>query len=266
MAKVELKNKLNPLAPNILLIPGGPGLGSLSFKAFASCFKNINVYFYHPTGTIGEDSTELSSYDDQLQELSEEIEKLEAVYLCGHSFGGIQAVDIALRLPAQIKGVICLASPFSENAFKELSVNFNREKTSEQVMMGEIFKDSPTNENYQKWFAAYAHIYFSESKIEEGRKLLLEGKVNVKNYLGATNEASRKAHLLNEIKSSQMKKLFIAGNEDHLLPPHIFKSDSDSGSFIFKTIDNAGHFVHFEEPEKTAKIVEDFIFNEGEIL
>jgi pimeloyl-ACP methyl ester carboxylesterase len=266
MAKIELKNILNPLAPNILLIPGGPGLGSLSFEAFASCLKDINVYFFHPTGTIDEDSTELSSYEDQLQELSKEIEKLGTVYLCGHSFGGIQAVDIALRLPAQIKGVICLASPFSENAFKELSINFNREKTSEQIMMNEVFKNNPTNENYQKWFATYAHIYFSKSKIEAGRKLLLEGRVNVKNYLGATNEASRKAHLLNEIKSSQVKKLFIAGNEDHLLPPHILKSDSDSGSFIFKTIVNAGHFVHFEEPEKTAKIVDDFIFTEGEIL
>lgn len=265
MAKIELKNKRNPLAPNIVLIPGGPGLGSDSFEAFASCFKDINVYFFHPTGTIGEDSTELSSYDDQLLELSKEIKKLENVYLCGHSFGGIQAVDIALRLPAQIKGVICIASPFSENAFKDLGINFSKEKTSQQIMMNEIFKNNPTNENYQKWFATYAHIYFSKSKIEAGRKLLLESRVNVKNYLGATNEASRKAHLLNEIKTSQVKKLFIAGNEDHLLPPHILKSDSDSGSFIFKTIDNAGHFIHFEEPEKTAEIVEDFIFTEGEI-
>ncbi|MCM2349723.1 MAG: alpha/beta hydrolase [Bacteriovoracaceae bacterium] len=265
MAKIELKNKLNHLAPNILLIPGGPGLGSDSFEAFSSCFKNINVYFFHPTGTTCEDSTEISSYNDQLLELSKEIKKLGTVYLCGHSFGGIQAVDIALRLPALIKGVICLASPFSENAFKELSINFNREKTSEQVMMSEIFEKNPTNENYQKWFATYSNIYFSKSKIEAGRKLLLEGRVNVKNYLGATNEASRKAHLLNEIQTSRVKKLFIAGNEDHLLPPHILKSDSDSGSFVFKTIDNAGHFVHFEEPEKTAKIVEDFILNEGEI-
>lgn len=264
MAKLELITTFNSLYPKLVMIPGGPGLCPLSFRNLGPCLKNLNVYLYHPTGTDGEEAVGECSYEDQLENLSREVQKLGDVYLCGHSFGGIQAVDLAMRLPSLIKGLILLASPFSERSFSEVSSSFNKDKTLEQINMDEQFKSDSSNENYKKWFVSYAHMYFSTTKIVEGRKLLKESSVCVKNFLGASSEASLKGRLLNEIKSSEIKKLFIAGNEDKLLSPETLGNDADNGGFKFLTIENAGHFVHFEQPIKIAQLIEDFIFAEGE--
>jgi pimeloyl-ACP methyl ester carboxylesterase len=261
MAKIELKNKFRPLAQNLVLIPGGPGLGPVSFEPLASFIKNINVFFYYPTGTYGDQAKKLLSYEEQIEELNIEVEKLENVYLCGHSFGGIQAVDLALRISPKIKGIICIASPFSSEAFKEVEVNGSKSKTLDQIKMDDVFMNDPSDENYKRWFASYSHLYFSLSNVENGRNMLLEDSVNTKNYLGARNEANLKEHLLKDIQKTSIKRIFISGNEDRLLPVEILRGDSLLGGFVFKVIEDAGHFVHFDQAENTSALIEEFVIN-----
>lgn len=261
MAKIVLKNEFRPLAQNLVLIPGGPGLGPVSFEPLASFIKNINVFFYYPTGTYGDQAEKLLSYEEQIEELSIEVEKLENVYLCGHSFGGIQAVDLALRISSKIEGIICIASPFSSEAFKEVEINGSKNKTLEQIKMDDVFMNDPSNENYKRWFASYAHLYFSSSNVVKGHNMLLDDSVSVQNYLGARADSALKEHLLMDIKKSSIRRLFVTGEHDRLLPVEVLREDSLLGDFMFKVVKNAGHFVHFDQAEDTSVLIEEFIIN-----
>jgi pimeloyl-ACP methyl ester carboxylesterase len=261
MAKIELKNEFRPFAPNLILIPGGPGLGPVSFGPLATLIKNINVFFYYPTGTYGDHADKLISYEEQIEELKIEVENLDNVYLCGHSFGGIQAVDLALRISPRVKGIICIASPFSSEAFKEVERNGSKNKTLEQIKMDDVFVNDPSNENYKRWFASYAHLYFSSSNVVQGHNMLLDDSVNVKNYLGARAAAALKEQLLMEIKKSSIRRLFVTGEKDRLLPVEILREESSLGGFMFKVIKDAGHFVHFDQAENTSALIEEFVIN-----
>jgi len=266
MAKIEIKTTLKKSAPNLLLIPGGPGLSPVSFDAMKEYLSDINVYFYYPTGTYGDKVVSNLSYNHQLSELLTEVEKFEEVYLCGHSFGGIQVVDVALKSPKRIKGIICIATPFSSQSFIEVLNNYKNNKTDEQMTLDKQFDDNPSDEVYRKWFASYAPLYFAKNNIDCGRKMLLNDSVCVKSNLEAIEEAAQKEHLLAEIKNSSIKKIFIAGSEDQLLPAKILKIDSEMGNFPFQEIKQAGHFVHFDRPKETANIIKSFINNRGGIL
>ena len=54
------------------------------------------------------------------------------------------------------------------------------------------------------------------------------------------------------------KKLFIAGKRDGMLPEEILKEDADRGGFEFKSVNNASHFVTFDQAEIVAGLVESF--------
>lgn len=261
MAKIELKRKLNKSYPNLLLISGGPGLSPLSFLSLENELEGVNVYSFYPSGTDESKTEKNLSYDELLAELKEATKTMEDFYVCGHSFGGIQATELALRNDPRIKGLICLATPFLEETFKAIGDNFLRLRTKDESSMDDVFDAEPTDTNYSKWFASYARLYFTSSNIEAGKAMLLKDKMNVHSYLGARSESSKKGFLLEKIKKTSLKKLFIAGSDDVLLPPFVLKKDSEEGGFVFKTIEKAGHFVHFDQNKKTAMLIRDFIFS-----
>ena len=83
MATLKCVKKSNQLI-NLVLIPGGPGLGPISFDLLVENLKDINVYYYYPTGTLGEYSSEHDfCYQSQLSELKTEINKLGNTFVLG---------------------------------------------------------------------------------------------------------------------------------------------------------------------------------------
>src|SRR3712207_5742986 len=99
----------------VLLLHGGPGLTHEYFEAFDSFFPaaGIEYYYYDQLG---------SAYSDQpnapeLWELPRFVEEVEQVrqalglgrenfFLLGHSWGGVLAIEYALRYQKHLKGLI----------------------------------------------------------------------------------------------------------------------------------------------------------------
>ncbi|HLE12958.1 MAG: hypothetical protein A2504_12990 [Bdellovibrionales bacterium RIFOXYD12_FULL_39_22] len=267
MALIKLVKKAELKSPNLVFIPGGPGLGPNSFDLLSEKIVGVNVFYFYPTGTILEESggrtPSVLSYDVQLADLVNEIKKIKAPILCGHSFGGIIATDLAVKSPELISGLICIASPFSKNSFDEVSKNFMAIQNEESETINNLFEKNPTNDLYKKWFAHYAELYFSHKNIKNGKKLLLNDSSCVKAYLDATEEASQKESLLAEIKSSSVRRIFIAGEEDRLLPPNVLEKDAASGDYKFISIEYAGHFAHFDQPDMVSEVIINFILTGG---
>ena len=112
----------------VLLLHGGPGATHEYFEAFNSYFPGagIEYYFYDQLG---------SAYSDQpdapeLWELPRFVEEVEQVrqalrldqdnfYLLGHSWGGILAIEYALKYQQHLKGLIISNMMASIPAYNE---------------------------------------------------------------------------------------------------------------------------------------------------
>ncbi|MES2148692.1 MAG: proline iminopeptidase-family hydrolase [Pseudomonadota bacterium] len=99
----------------VLLLHGGPGATHEYFEAFDSYFPgaSIEYYYYDQLGSAFSDQPDLP----ELVNLPRYVEEVEQVrkalgldkknfFVLGHSWGGILAIEYALKYPQNLKGVI----------------------------------------------------------------------------------------------------------------------------------------------------------------
>ena len=130
--KIWTKRVGNNPRIKVLLLHGGPGA---THEYFASCDSffpgaEIEYYYYDQLGSYYSDQPK----DDTLYEIDRFVEEVEQVrkalkldksnfYLLGHSWGGILAVEYALKYQDNLKGLIIsnmmMSSPEYEKFVKE---------------------------------------------------------------------------------------------------------------------------------------------------
>ena len=113
--KVWTKRVGNSPTMKVLLLHGGPGLTHEYFEAFDSYFPKagIEYYYYDQLGSFYSDQRN----EPELWEVPRFVEEVEQVrqalgldrdnfYLLGHSWGGIVAMEYALKYQQHLKGLI----------------------------------------------------------------------------------------------------------------------------------------------------------------
>jgi len=116
----------------VLLLHGGPGATHEYFEPLDSYFPaaGIEYYYYDQLGSAYSDQPE----DPELWELPRFVEEAETVrqalgldqsnfYLLGHSWGGILAIEYALKYQQHLKGLIISNMMASIPAYNEYATN-----------------------------------------------------------------------------------------------------------------------------------------------
>lgn len=128
---VWTKRVVNHPSRKVLLLHGGPGATHEYFEAFDSYFPgaDIEYYYYDQLGSYYSDQPD----EPDLWEVPRFVEEVEQVrqalglnkdnfFLLGHSWGGILALEYALKYPQNLKGLIIsnmMASIPAYNAYAE---------------------------------------------------------------------------------------------------------------------------------------------------
>jgi len=261
MAKLEARGPIDRTRENVVMIPGGPGLGPLSFSLLDNLNKDFNVFFFYPSGTEGTLQKTIPTYNELILEMEETLFPLKNLILCGHSFGGIQAVELAVRNKIDIKSVICISAPFSNESFSAVENACENFCTGTVKALDEQFVKDPTDKNHKERFIGYAPLYFHQASLQKGIQMLRNENMSAKNLVGAGGEGRNKFSLLEKLKSMQMENYFLAGVDDQILPWKILKADANKGGFKFDVISDAGHFVHFDNPNETLNKIREFIYS-----
>ena len=113
--RVWTKRVGNSPTMKVLLLHGGPGATHEYFEAFDSYFPaaGIEYYYYDQLGSAYSDQPD----EPDLWELPRFVDEVEQVrqalgldqdnfYLLGHSWGGILAIEYALKYQQHLKGLI----------------------------------------------------------------------------------------------------------------------------------------------------------------
>lgn len=243
---------------NLVFIPGGPGLSSISFTPLEELKKEFGLYFFDPMGTTTPLKT-TPTYEALLSELKESISEIKNVILCGHSFGGIQAIDLASQELPNIKGAIAIGSPVSSHAFEIIGKNFNVELNEDQKRLADLLANDPTDAIYKEWMIAYKDFYFNPKTSDIGVEAIRQDSLCVRSYKEAINESTTKEEKLKSLKDIDILKLYISGAEEKILPPDSAKHEAGLGGFYLEVINNGGHFVHYECPQETMNIIRNYL-------
>ncbi|HEX6729823.1 MAG TPA: proline iminopeptidase-family hydrolase [Pyrinomonadaceae bacterium] len=129
--RVWTKRVGNNPTMKVLLLHGGPGATHEYFEAFDSYFPaaGIEYYYYDQLGSAYSDQPK----DPDLWDLPRFVEEVEQVrqalkldksnfYLLGHSWGGVLAMEYALKYQQNLKGLIISNMMASGPAYNEYAV------------------------------------------------------------------------------------------------------------------------------------------------
>ena len=116
----------------LLLLHGGPGFTHEYFEAFDSYLpaEEVEYYYYDQLGSYYSEQPEISDEMLALPRFVDEVEQVRRAlrldsgnfYLLGHSWGGILALEYALKHQAQLKGLVIsnmMASIAEYNAYAD---------------------------------------------------------------------------------------------------------------------------------------------------
>lgn len=242
----------------LFIIAGGPGLSSQTLRSL-DLLKNSFRLIYLDFGGTGESHyAGKQSYDEIVSHFVKTIEqnKSKRNFILGHSFDGVLAASVFLH--SKIDGLICLSSPFTKESLLNANENYNKHMTSELKFAEAEWSKNQDEASFANWLSNYGKIYFCNP---DGKNLILNDKVSSKYFKDNRSDASNKEHLLSSLKETGKKKIFICGKEDKLISPEIYKKDAELGGFEFYEVDNASHFVSFDQPEKIKQIIEQSLIN-----
>lgn len=246
----------------MVLIPGGPGLSSLTLRSLDRLSSSFNLIYVDFPGCNDNPYIKDHSFNELSSGLIEVVNVVKKtgskVFVLGHSFGGFFAADIALK--TKIEGIICIATPFSNKSLHNANDNYSNyksmspSKVSKDLMMAEgAWNERQDDESLAHWLSEYGTMYF---KNEKGRELILKDKVSAKFFIHNRLDVVIGESLLSGLHNLNIKKVFIAGVEDGLLDLEILKEDAERGKFEFHAIQNASHFVMVDNVEEILKILQ----------
>lgn len=259
MIKITRIDSNNPANHILFLIPGGPGLSSLTLRSLDNLSTSFNLIYVDFPGCNDNPYVKDHSFNELSSGLIEVMNVVKKngskVFVLGHSFGGFFAAEIALK--TKVEAIICIATPFSSKSLHNANDNYENYKSMSpskalEVAEGE-WLERQDDKSLAKWFSEYGTMYF---KNEQGRELILKDKVSAKFFIHNRADAVIGENLLSKICDLNIKKVFIAGTEDGLLDLEILKEDAVRGKFEFHAIPNASHFVMVDEGQEVVKKVQ----------
>lgn len=251
---VRLFTKQSGAGPVCIFIHGGPGAWSRSFEDLggSNLESRFTMVYYDQRG-CGR-SEEAKNDDYSLDRMVADIEAVrekyqtDSVYLMAHSFGGILAVNYALRHPAHIRGIILvnatLNMPYSlQHQVDYMSRVLKTEyKITDTSALISVFKEAQAD------FIKQGLIYKLLSDNKEHVALLNEIDSDIPGNFAFAQKALFISDYLQDFMplTSRIETpvLVITGIKDHAIGPEHFRSFRFPNPTIEQI--NGGHLLYYE--------------------
>jgi proline iminopeptidase len=281
--RVWTKRIGNNPAIKVLLLHGGPGLTHEYLEAFDSYFPaaGIEYYYYDQLGSYYSDQPD----EPELWELPRFVEEVEQVrqalrldqanfYLLGHSWGGILAIEYALKYQQPLKGLLISNMMASIPAYNEYA-NKMLMPAMDQTVLAEIKRLEAAGQ-YEN--PRYMELLISHHYVQHVLRMPYEQwpdpvtrafqHVNPKIYvpMQGPSELGASGKLVNWDRTMDLGRivvptLVIGARYDTMDPMHMetMASQVQKGRYLY--CPDGSHFALYDDQEVYVKGIIQFILD-----
>lgn len=253
--------------PVCIFIHGGPGAWSQSFEQLggSNLERGLSMIYYDQRGCGRSEAAADENYS--LNRMVEDLETVrrqsgvDSVYLMAHSFGGILALNYALKYPSHVKGIILL------NATLDLTYSLKNQIAYMNGMLrssSKVEADTSLVTVFKQTQAAFADkglIY----KILTDSKRNFDTLNEIDSKIPGDFDFAKRALFIKDYfidftaltGSVKAPVLIIAGTQDHAIGQEHYKDFH----FINQTVKKiaGGHLLYYEHNKEFVQAVLSFI-------
>ncbi len=257
--------------PALVCHPGGPGFSGRELGDLAGLADTLTLIVLDPRGTGGSDppgdpsAYALDDFASDLDELRVHLE-LERMSILGYSHGGLVAMRYASTRPERVERLVLaatlarLGAAQQEEYGRMMLVRNGEPWYGEAVaaLEAEERGDFETPEDLERLCLAMAPMYFA--RWDERARALVEEATEIGNVEALRLFNADPPDLTPELGRITAPTLVIAGEQDFICGPASARELSaripDSRLVLLA---GAGHWVFFEEGERFAASVRQFL-------
>jgi proline iminopeptidase len=252
----------------LLLMHGGPGMDHASLLALGRCADQLTLIFYDHRCNGRSNGADVSSMT--WENLTADAEALrqalgfEQWAVLGHSFGGMVALEYALRYPQSLSHLLLLGTCgdtrwVQENApellakrgYSAATVQAAHRFFNGQLTPGEVF---PTAMKF-----GTAYFYSLPAMVREtlfGPRAKMQPEAHVFGF----SQLLTGWTVMDRLGEIEVPTLVMAGRQDFLFPPEHQAILADRlPNAQLELIERAGHNPQMEQPEAVARVIKRFL-------
>ena len=212
----------------------------------------------------GEYAAGMNFHADHLFRLMDSL-KIEDFHIAGHSMGGQIAMHMALSQPGKVKSLMLMA-PAGIETFTDQEKQIFFAMTPEQLagVTDEQYRFNLELNFYQMPEDA-EFMYDDRMKIKEDPAFIDYCHVVIEGIKGMLNEP-----VFKQLSALKLPVLILYGKEDQLIPNKYMHPELSTDKIAamaqeqmplasIHLIEEAGHFVHFEQAEQANNLINEFL-------
>jgi pimeloyl-ACP methyl ester carboxylesterase len=215
----------------------------------------------------GKYNADMSFHAQFLFELMDQLD-ISSFHLAGHSMGGQIALKMAIKNPEKVKSLMLMApagiETFSEQE-KEIFKNSTTAESIAQVSDEQYLINLSLN--FYEMDERAEFMYSDRMKIKSDAQFMDYCHVVAAGVMGMLNEP-----VFEQLGEIKQPTLICYGKDDRLIPNTYLhknsnteligkKAEEEIPNSQLEMIPQAGHFVHFDQPNKVNEIMKNFLEN-----
>ncbi|WP_296618759.1 alpha/beta hydrolase [Marivirga sp.] len=217
--------------------------------------------------TKGNFKADMSFHAQYLIELMDKL-NITSFHIAGHSMGGQIALTMALTEPKKVKSLLLMAPAGIETFNKKEKEVFKNSTSPESIanVSDEQYRIN-LSLNFYEMDERAEFMYEDRMKIKTDSQFMEYSHVVAEGVMGMLNEP-----VFEQLGEIKQPTLICYGKEDRLIPNTYLhkalntkligeKATENIPNSKLEMIPKAGHFVHFDQPEKVNEIMKNFLEN-----
>jgi proline iminopeptidase len=256
----------------LVLMHGGPGADLHTMLSYKPCADQFTLVFYDHRCNGRSGGAEVTSMT--MENLTADADALrqalgfEKWAVLGHSFGGMVALEYALRYPQNLSHLLLVDTcgdirwaqekapeVLAQRGFSPDTVNLARRFLNGQIEPNEMFS------TLMKLGKAY-NPYTNPSQIPHMLIMGLQTKLRPEALIYGASHVLKGWTVMDRLGEIKVPTLVLAGRDDFQFPPeHQEELAAGISNTRLVIIDRAGHNVHDEQTGEALKAVRNFLEN-----
>ncbi len=261
---IPAKNHMQEL-PSMIVLHGGPGFDHTPYQSFFSALRESAQIIYldqHGNGRSDAGSEKSWNFARWASDISEFCQTLSInkPIIFGHSFGGMVALEYAIRYPKQLSKLILCATSAKFDVEKIAQAFFKLGGDQAKQALLDFFNNP--NEETKMRYASYCGPYGSVQKIDEKAIFYdrLKLKMDVQNHF--FTQLIKIFDCTASLNTIQTPTLILTGKQDPLATVEMASIlASNLGNKLYKhvIVPQTSHNLIWEKTELVMDNIKEFI-------